>query len=403
MLMWLVNFVLTLAAFVLAVPAFVFIAECLLALLPGGDDLPLPRVDKPLRKAMLMPAHNEEAGIAATLRTIMPQLGPDDRCLVIADNCSDGTAAAARAEGALVAERSHETDRGKGFALAFGIDELAKDPPDIVIIVDADIELSEGSVDALARLAYTTNRPVQADYLVVPEKMTPISVISALAFLVRNRVRARGLRVLELPCHLTGTGMGFTWDVIRKAPPTGAYLVEDLLMGLELAMLGHPPLYTSHARVLSGLPDQSDAALKQRKRWEHGQMTTVRNQAPRLLRAGIREGRVDLFALGLDLLVPPLALLVVLLVAGWLGALGAYWLGVNINPLLIFTFALFGVGSAVLASWWRFGRTMLPAKYVLAIPLYVLWKVPVYASYIFRGGEKKWERTERAAKPPTEG
>ena len=309
----------------------------------------------------------------------------------------------ARAEGALAAERSHPTDRGKGFALAFGLDELAKDPPDIVIVVDADVEVSPGSIDALARIAHAHQRAVQCDNLVYPEKPTAISVISALAFLVRNRVRPRGLRRLGMPCHLAGTGMAFTWDVIRKAPPTGAYLAEDLLMGLELAVLGHPPMYTAHARVLSAIPDQSAAARKQRSRWEHGQLTTVRGQVPRMLREAIQRRRLDLLSIALDLSVPPLALLVSLLVLGCTVTGLALLVGASVVPFAIVAGCLFAVGTLVILSWLRFGRAMLPAKYVLAIPLYVLWKIPVYASYIFRGGEKKWERTERTVKPPQNG
>jgi cellulose synthase/poly-beta-1,6-N-acetylglucosamine synthase-like glycosyltransferase len=400
MLISLLDVALTLGALVLAIPCTVFVVECLLAVLPGGGDPPLPEVDRPLRRAVMIPAHNEEVGIIATLRNILPQLGPGDRCLVVADNCSDRTAEVARAEGAIAAERSHPTDRGKGFALAFGLDELAKDPPDIVIVVDADVEVSPGSIDALARIAHASQRAVQCDNLVYPEKPSAISVISALAFLVRNRVRPRGLRRLGMPCHLAGTGMAFSWDVIRKAPPTGAYLAEDLLMGLELAVLGHPPMYTAHARVLSAIPDQSAAARKQRSRWEHGQLTTVRGQVPRLLREALQRRRLDLLSIALDLSVPPLALLVSLLVLACTVTGLAQLVGASLVAFAIAASCLVAVGTLVILSWLRFGRAMLPAKYVLAIPLYVLWKIPVYASYVFRGGEKKWERTERAAKPP---
>ena len=197
--------------------------------------------------------------------------------------------------------------------------------------------------------------------------------------------------------------MAFTWDVIRKAPPTGAYLAEDLLMGLELAVLGHPPMYTAHARVLSAIPDQSAAARKQRSRWEHGQLTTVRGQVPRMLREAIQRRRLDLLSIALDLSVPPLALLVSLLVLGCTVTGLALLVGASVVPFAIVAGCLFAVGTLVILSWLRFGRAMLPAKYVLAIPLYVLWKIPVYASYIFRGGEKKWERTERTVKPPQNG
>ena len=96
-------------------------------------------------------------------------------------------------------------------ALAFGIDHLEVNPPDVVIVVDADCRLTPGSVDALLARATRTERPVQADNVLQPAERTPLSMISALATLVRNRVRPRGLRRLGQPCHLTGTGMALPW------------------------------------------------------------------------------------------------------------------------------------------------------------------------------------------------
>ena len=169
---------------------------------------------------------------------------------MVADNCSDDTASLAAQSGAEVIERQDAERRGKGYALAYGLDHLAKRPPDVVIIVDADCLVSEGSLGLLARQAQQHSRPVQADYVLTPpQRPQGLAVVSALAFLVKNRVRPRGLAALGLPCALTGTGMAFTWDVIRKAPPTDDNLVEDMVMGLALARLGHAPMLCPEARV----------------------------------------------------------------------------------------------------------------------------------------------------------
>ena len=49
-----------------------------------------------LRCVILVPAHDEEAGIVATLASITGQMQPQDRLLVVADNCGDRTAELAR-------------------------------------------------------------------------------------------------------------------------------------------------------------------------------------------------------------------------------------------------------------------------------------------------------------------
>ena len=96
------SFTATLAAllFALAVlaPIFVLAAEILSALLPL-EKMPRAAAARRPRVAVLVPAHDEAAGIAATLTNICSQLAAGDRLLVVADNCSDATALVARSAG----------------------------------------------------------------------------------------------------------------------------------------------------------------------------------------------------------------------------------------------------------------------------------------------------------------
>jgi cellulose synthase/poly-beta-1,6-N-acetylglucosamine synthase-like glycosyltransferase len=347
-----------------------------------------------------MPAHNEGTGIEHTVRALAPQLGPSTELWVVADNCTDDTARLAAQSGARVIERHDPERRGKGFALAYGLDHLAQDPPEVVIIVDADCELS---ADGLARLAYDAleaDAPIQADYVLVPNaNPSPRSIVSALAFLVKNRVRPRGLTALGFPCLLTGTGMAFPWSVLRKAPPTDDNLVEDMVMGLELAQLGHPPRLCPDVTVTSALPEGEKAATKQRTRWEHGHLHTMFNYAPKLMLRGLVQLRVELCALSLELLVPPLSLLVVSLIAGTVLCALAALLGASGVPFAIFSFSLAAIGCGVLAGWWAYGRELVRARDLLAIPKYILWKIPVYLGFFSKGKQQAWERTDRAQDP----
>jgi len=388
-----VGYVVAAVAAILLIPALIFFLECLASLfLPSGG-----RVARPdgLLAAVLIPAHDEREGIEATVIEVRSQLRSSDRLIVIADNCTDDTADVARAAGAEVITRTEPDHRGKGYALAFGIDHLESDPPDVVIIVDADCRLTPGSVDALLERSTQTQRPVQADYVSRPAERSALSMISALAMLVRNRVRPRGLRRVGLPCHLTGTGMAFPWKVIRVAPQLGANLVEDLAMGIELALLGHEPVLCIEAGMRSELPSGSRAAMQQRRRWEHGQMGTLVQYGPRLIRTGIRRGRPGLIALGADLIVPPLALLVGFLFLV-LGAASVVVLaGGPVFPAGVAAIALALVGLGVAMGWARYGRKAVPFRYLLLVPLYVIWKIPLYVSFLFGRRERQWRRTER--------
>jgi cellulose synthase/poly-beta-1,6-N-acetylglucosamine synthase-like glycosyltransferase len=120
----------------LSVPVFVFAIQVVIAL-PAARRKPDPGGYRP-SIAVLVPAHNEAAGIGATLRSIRAQLQHGDRVLVVADNCIDDTAAAASAAGAETIERHDPARRGKGYALDFGVRYLTLAPPEVVIIVDAD-------------------------------------------------------------------------------------------------------------------------------------------------------------------------------------------------------------------------------------------------------------------------
>jgi cellulose synthase/poly-beta-1,6-N-acetylglucosamine synthase-like glycosyltransferase len=394
----LLNGLAIIVACLLAVPCLVFSAECIVALLPGGRGAsPAPPSAPRPRAVVIVPAHDEQAGIAATVAALAPLLGADDRMLVVADNCSDQTAAAARAAGAEVIERHDSTQRGKGFAIVFALDHLAAAPPDVVIVVDADCRLSADGLAILAREAAANNRPVQGEYvLATPERPTPRGVLSALAVLVRNRVRPLGLRRLGLPSQLTGSGMAFPWSVLRAAPHPGANLVEDLVMGLELALAGHAPLMCPSVRVSSELPEGDSAALGQRRRWEHGQLATLLRYAPRLIGRGLIRGRADLLALGLDLCVPPLALLVTIVGAAVLGTFALAMLtGGSKVPVTLSLLAFSGLAISVLGAWIKFGGAEFPLRYIFMVPLYVLWKIPLYLAFIVRGKHKSWDRTQR--------
>jgi cellulose synthase/poly-beta-1,6-N-acetylglucosamine synthase-like glycosyltransferase len=398
--MTVVDWILIVAGGVIALPGAILLGECLASLLPVADrgrpagaaaDGARPRL------AVLVPAHDEQGGVAGTVLGLLPQLGPGDRLIVIADNCTDGTAAAAIAAGASVIERHDPDRRGKGHAIQFGLEHLDADPPEVVVLVDADCRVSPGGIATIAGRAAVTGRPVQAEYLLgAPERPTAKGVISALAVLVRNRVRPRGLHRLGLPCHLTGSGMAFPWRVLRDAPETGSNLVEDLVMGIQMAQRGHPPLLCPQASVESELPEADAAAMKQRRRWEHGQLQTLVKYGPRLVLGGLLRARPDLVGLGLDLVVPPLALLIMLQLAAAAGlalvaALGwASW-----APALLAGAGLAAVTLAVLLGWARFARHSLPFRYLLHVPFYVLWKIPLYLSLLVGRKQKTWERTER--------
>jgi cellulose synthase/poly-beta-1,6-N-acetylglucosamine synthase-like glycosyltransferase len=387
-------FVATAVSSALFVPAAVLAVESLSALLPPRA--PRTGETRAFRLAILMPAHDEAGGIEATVTALRSELSPGDRLLVVADNCSDRTAELARAAGAEVVERRDLERRGKGHALSYGAKVLAEDPPDAVIVMDADCRVERGTLRKLAAAALTTGRPTQAVYLMHAPARGGFGGVSAFAFLVRNLVRPSGLDRLGMPCQLTGTGMAFPWPVFRDAPATEGHLVEDLMLGHELALEGKAPELCLDVLVGSELPSGESASLKQRRRWEHGQLAILLGTAPRLLARGLTTGDAGLVALALDAAVPPLALFVMLQGAATAGGLALVILGGSSTPVAIALggSALLGLGLG--AAWLSHGRDLLPLRDLVKIPRYILWKLPLYGSFARRGMHGEWERTERS-------
>src|SRR5882724_9015554 len=114
------DLILTFVACAMCVPVAMFCLEVLLALWPRRRT-EVPALAASARVAVLIPAHDEQAVIGATLLTLLPTVPAGSRVIVVADNCSDATGRIARECGAEVVERQDAARRGKGFALDFGI------------------------------------------------------------------------------------------------------------------------------------------------------------------------------------------------------------------------------------------------------------------------------------------
>lgn len=388
--------VLVVIAAMLVVPTTLLLVQVVVAALPSRAEVaPAPPLLPRPPLAVLVPAHDEAAGIAATLRMLVAQLAPSDRLLVVADNCSDDTATVAASAGAEVIARVDPVRRGKGYALDFGIRHLEAAPPAVVVVVDADCELHHGGLDRLARLCAGAARPVQAlDLMHAPPGASLKTRIAAFAWVLKNQVRPLGYLRLGLPCQLMGTGMAFPWELICSAPLASGHIVEDLRLGLDLAAAGAPPLFCPQALVTSVFPNDAQGIADQRTRWEEGHVVTIMQEAPRALWRALVRRRPALAAMALDLCIPPLTILVLLLVLQ--SVLDAIFFASGGAPAPLWL-ALVGLATVLLATviaWLRFGRRLLSIGELLGAPLYVLGKLPLYARF-FRRGKRQWVRARR--------
>jgi cellulose synthase/poly-beta-1,6-N-acetylglucosamine synthase-like glycosyltransferase len=351
--------------------------------------------------AILIPAHDEERGIAPTLGALLERIPQGTRVLVVADNCTDETARVARKAGVEVIERNAPDARGKSYALAFGRDHLAQGgkigAPDVVLVLDADCRLLPGSVTALAQAAVDHGVPVQAVNLIEADLSAPPMVqISRVAMVVKNIYRSRGMQRLGGAALLTGTGMAFPWKLFAEAELATGSIVEDLSLGIAMTRAGNPPRLVGEAGVRSAPADMADA-LSQRTRWEHGFLQVLKGQAVPVLLGGLRSGSRAEILLGLHLAVPPLALLLMMAAAALVLQAALALLGGSVAALVTLGTLTATVLVLVAVAWLAEGRAFLSGGALLRAPLYVLWKLPLYTSFL-RKPEANWKRTPR--RPP---
>jgi len=390
-----INAALSLSAFFLFIICLFFLIECIAALFETADGAEKNNWQD-TKVTVLVPAHNEEVVIGSTLEKLTPALKKQDRLVVVADNCNDATAEIARAMGATVIERHDIERKGKGYALDYGLQFIESDPPDVVVIIDADCTVYEDAIAQLTQRAIALMRPIQATYLMVRPKNSQSSkdFISQFSIIVKNLVRPRGTARLGLPCSLLGTGMAFPWSVIRACDLANDHLVEDLKLGLDLTIAGHTPVFCPEAKVTGYLPQQLQAAKSQRTRWEHGHFQNMQTYVPILLKEAVKQKRFDLLVSVLDLCVPPLALLVVI----WLLLMTVSLLFAIFTtswiPAAIVATAGFCFLMAIFIAWGKFARQDLPIHELLTIPFYVFWKIPVYLQFLVKP-QSVWIRTER--------
>ena len=217
--------------------------------------------------------------------------------------------------------------------------------------------------------------------------------LSNFAFFIKNAIRQRGSTRLGSAAVLGGTGMAFPWPLFAQAPLATSDLVEDLALGVHFTLNGQAPQFRPEIGIWSEAAATTDT-LTQRTRWEHGFIDTARRKAIPLVLQGMARRDRALLGIGLHLLVPPLALLMTLGLAGLAVTLALAAIGASPWPALLLASLILLSGILILAAWRSGGQRIVPASTLARIPLYLLWKLPVYARLLYRK-QTEWVRTSR--------
>lgn len=124
-------------------------------------------------------------------------------------------------------------------------------------------------------------------------------------------------------------------------------------------------------------------------------MAALLHHGPRLLWIGLRSGRPSLVVAALDLMVPPLAMLVVSLLVVLLLSAGLFFWSQSMLPLLTACVGLALIGVGVIVGWALYGRQVVSFTDLMLAPLYLAWKLPLYVTFLIGRRERNWQRTHR--------
>ena len=366
-----------------------------------------PAVGEPSHRfAVLVPAYNEEQVIGSMLASLHAVDYPKDlfSVHVVADNCTDGTAAVVRGSGFELHERNLPNRPGKGPGLQWLIGELRANavPYDALVFIDADTEVDPGFFRAMDRQLASGAKVVQGHYAVRDDGDSPVVAFRSAAMAARTFLRPLGREAIGGSAGLHGNGMMFRSDQVDTLRWSD-HLTEDVELHLELLLDGLKVSFAPDARIAAEMPDTVDASRSQHERWERGRLELARRFVPRLVRrvvSGGPSGRIAYADAALDQLVPPLSVLV-MGTAGWMLSeavqTATFGTAANRRRLAWSVVAMLAQCAHVLTALRLVNAPPSTYRALLQAPRMMVWKAGLWARVLVRPAGVTWSRTTRNA------
>lgn len=367
------------------------------------------------RFAVLIPAHNEDRllpGLLANLSQLDYPAGMVS-VHVVADNCTDGTAAIAERGGAAVHVRCNLDQIGKGYALNWLVHEIKAtgEAYDAVVIMDADSLVSSNFLQVMAARLERGERAIQGYYSVREPGRSLNGSLRYLALAALHYLRPLGRMGLGGSAGLKGNGMVLAADLLEKYAWSPA-VTEDIEYHMALLLDGERVTFAPDAVVWGEMPDTFDQSTSQQARWEGGRIQMARIYIPALIRASWKAfcsgdfGRAFLlFDALVEHILPPfsvfagisLALLAAdLALLLWADLLfGQRASGLVLINLALGSGILFGQLFYLLAALHLAGAPKSVYRKLVYAPVYMIWKTRHYLSVLFGQKQQNWVRTTR--------
>lgn len=352
--------------------------------------------------ALIVAAHNEEKVVSQIIHSLKNLNYPKELydIFVVADNCTDNTAAISRQEGVFVYERFNKVKRGKGYALEWIFDIIFKldKKYDSVAIFDADNVASPNFLMEMNK-QYCKGYKVVQGYIDTKNPYDSwITCSYAITYWTMNRLFQLSRYYLGMTSALAGTGFCIEIDTIKKLGWGATCLTEDLEFTMKLALNNIKVAWCHDAIVYDEKPLTLKQSWNQRKRWMQGHTDCAFRFIPRLLKKAIEEKNFIAFDCALYLF-QPVNIVLIGLVTLITSVVGYYPSGTffEMSKLLpmhiwsIFVIAQFLYGPLIVSLEGKLN--LKTAIGFIVYPIFTLTWIPITIQGLLNKDNKEWNHT----------
>ena len=350
----------------------------------------------------IIPAHNEETVIGNLIESLKRQNYEKELydIYVIADNCTDNTAKIAEEMGAIVYKRFSNTEKTKGAALNWFLQQKIKEDADYdaFFVFDADNIVDENFIINMNKKLCQGEDVVQGYRDIKNPTDNWISAGYALFYWTLHRFYHLARYNIGLSPLLNGTGFMVKFDVIKPEGWNTETLTEDIEFSLKRIIAGQKLGWATDAIVYDEQPTGFKQSWSQRSRWTVGHIQCVRRYTVELLKA-VKEHKTLMNFDGLLYIlgsIPMFILTLILVVTNFimyaLSGITEVELGLNILRYLVPTLIL-PMGTAIVAMWLEKKPIKPMIKGLLCYPLFMGTWLVINFKCLFKR-ETEWEKID---------
>ena len=363
------------------------------------------KITTPAKKfAVIVAAHNEHTVIGQLVDNLKDLNYPKDLydIYVIADNCSDNTAQIARDAGAIVCERTDDTQKSKGYALEWMFNRLFDMEKtgkiyDAVAIFDADNLVHPQFLMEMNNRLLKGDRIIQGFLDAKNPYDTWVSGTFAIAFWVIDHVSHLAKTNIGLSAVLGGTGMCITIDVLKKYGWRATCLTEDMEFTMKSLAEGIKTTWAHDAIVYDEKPLTFKQSWTQRKRWAQGQFDVAHRFIPKMLVEGWRRKDIRIWDGCIYLLQPHFLMLsAIFIIISYIQlAVGQFYTSIySFMPSQLMTAIMIGQYALPMIILVKVHAKLKAWFYLLLYPLFIYSWLPIIFIGFMKRNDHEWAHTE---------